>query len=71
MSSGLSVKKIAQTGVRPQFVNGVSSSIRFHGMMDGAGIIKLPHDDENDDDGGYVYVSNSEIESGAGGVYGL
>ena len=64
------MKKIAQTGVRPQFVNGVSSSIRFHGMMDGAGIIKLPPD-ENENDGGYVYVSNSEIESGAGGVYGL
>ena len=67
------MKKIAQTGIRPQFVTGVSSSIRFHAMMDGAGIIKLPNDDENENGGGggYVYVSNSEIEDGAGGVYGL
>jgi secreted PhoX family phosphatase len=33
-------------------------------MMDGAGIAPLP-------DGGYVYMSNSETSSGAGGVYGL
>ena len=59
MSSGLSVKQIAQTGQSP-LPGGTQS---FHAMMDGAGIVKLP-------DGGYVYVSNSEI-SGTGGVYGL
>ena len=32
--------------------------------MDGAGVTTLP-------DGGYVYVSNSEDDSGRGGVYGL
>ena len=60
MSSGLSVKQIAQTGQSP-LPNGGTQS--FHAMMDGAGIAKLP-------DGGYVYVSNSEI-TGTGGVYGL
>jgi len=59
MSSGLSVKQIAQTGQSP-LPGGTQS---FHAMMDGAGIVKLP-------DGGYVYVSNSEI-TGTGGVYGL
>jgi len=33
-------------------------------MMDGAGIVPLP-------DGGYVYMSNSEVPNRRGGVYGL
>jgi len=64
MSSGLSVKSIATTGKQTKYANGMESSQGFHGMMDGAGIVPLA-------DGGYVYVSNSEIGSGDGGVYGL
>ena len=55
MSSGLSVKAIARTGQFIDYGYGSSLSQRFHGMMDGAGIVPLL-------DGGYVYVSNSEIE---------
>jgi len=55
MSSGLSVRKIAQTGSATQFRDGRESGQSFHGMMDGAGVVPLP-------DGGYVYVSNSEID---------
>ena len=59
MSSGLSVKKIAQSGRIPQLGNcvgfcNVPSQRTFHAMMDGAGIVEL-------EDGGFVYVSNSEI----------
>ncbi|KAL7531002.1 hypothetical protein ACHAXR_003797, partial [Thalassiosira sp. AJA248-18] len=65
MSSGLSVKLIATTGMKTRYANGMESIQHFHGMMDGAGIVPLP------DDGGYVYVSNSEISRKEGGVYGL
>jgi hypothetical protein len=64
ISVGLTAKRIAQTGSRVDYANGGQSSISYHGMMDGAGIALLP-------DGGYVYMSNSEKSSGAGGVYGL
>ena len=64
MSSGLSVKLIAKSGELTEYGDGSSSNQPFHGMMDGAGIVRLP-------DGGYVYISNSEEESGDGGVYGL
>ena len=55
MSSGLSAKAIARTGQFANYGDGSSSSQRFHGMMDGAGIVPLPA-------GEYVYVSNSEME---------
>ena len=62
LSSGLSVKLIARTGQKTKFVNGQESNGVWHGMMDGAGIVPLPEDDG----GGYVYVSNSEIKNGDG-----
>lgn len=65
MSSGLSVKLIATTGETPRYANGMESNEKFHGMMDGAGIVELSNGR------GYVYVSNSEIGGGDGGVYGL
>ena len=65
MSAGLKVKLIAKTGEKVQYVNGTNSTLEWHTRSDAAGIIPL-------DDGGYVYMSNSEeyAEDG-GGVYGL
>ena len=42
-----------------------NSDIKFHSMADAADIFST------DDDGGYVYVSNSEMSNGNGGVYGI
>ena len=61
ISAGLSAKLIAKTGQRVRYSNWGESRIKFHGMMDGAGIVSLPGDE------GYVYVSNSEEEDGDGG----
>ena len=65
MSTGLKVKLIAKTGEKVQYGNGANSTLEWHTRSDAAGIISL-------DDGGYVYMSNSEeyAEDG-GGVYGL
>jgi hypothetical protein len=64
ISVGLTAKRIAQTGSRVDYANGGRSNILYHPMMDGAGIVPLP-------DGGYVYMSNSEVPNRRGGVYGL
>ena len=64
ISVGLTVKRIAQTGSRVTYVDGVQSNISYHAMMDGAGMALLP-------DGGYAYISNSEVGNNGGGVYGL
>ena len=64
MSTGLNVKLIARTGRKVQYANGDESDIEWHTRSDGAGIIEL-------EDGGYVYMSNSEEDDGNGGVYGL
>ena len=64
ISTGLNVKLIARTGQRVQYSNGGVSSLRFHSQADAAGIIPLSA-------GGYVYVSNSELRQGQGGVFGL
>jgi secreted PhoX family phosphatase len=45
------------------FTNGGKSTLNFHSMADAADIFPV--------DNGYVYVSNSEVDSGRGGVYGL
>ena len=55
---------IAETGERITFANGTMSSLFYHAQSDSAGIIPL-----NDD--GYVYVANSELPEGNGGVYGI
>ena len=62
LSVGLSAKIIAMSGRRVMYGDGNESSQRFHGMMDGAGIVSLQN-------GGYVYVSNSEAEGSDGGTY--
>lgn len=63
VTSGISVKVIAQTGSSVLYGDGTESSHRYHFQMDGAGIVALPN-------GGYVYVSNSELEDGDGGTFG-
>jgi hypothetical protein len=60
VSTGISVEVIAQTGSCVMYGDGNVSTHRYHSQMDGAGIITLPN-------GGYVYVSNSELEGGDGG----
>jgi hypothetical protein len=62
--TGMSVKVIAQANELIQLSGGRMSSIPYHSMSDGAAIFST-------DDGGYVYVSNSEMKSGLGGVYGV
>lgn len=47
-----------------KFVDGKMSSRNYHAQSDSAGIIPL-------NDGGYVYVANSELSGGNGGVYGI
>jgi len=64
ISDGLTAKLIARARSRVTFANGGQSSSVYHMYMDGAGITTLP-------DGGYVYVSNSEDDSGKAGVHGL
>eukprot|EP00578_Thalassiosira_sp_NH16_P001607 CAMPEP_0181130106 /NCGR_PEP_ID=MMETSP1071-20121207/29680_1 /TAXON_ID=35127 /ORGANISM="Thalassiosira sp., Strain NH16" /LENGTH=610 /DNA_ID=CAMNT_0023216141 /DNA_START=108 /DNA_END=1938 /DNA_ORIENTATION=+ len=61
--TGMSVRVVARANRRVQLADGTTSNMRFHSMPDGAAI--FPHDD------GYVYVSNSEMKQGLGGVYGL
>ena len=61
VSSGLSVKVVAMTGRSVIYGDGNKSSNQYHAQMDGAGIVPLQ-------DGGYVYVSNSELEGNAGGM---
>jgi hypothetical protein len=62
LSVGLSAKIVAVSGRGVIYGDGNKSSRRFHGMMDGAGIVSLQN-------GGYVYVSNSEEEGSDGGTY--
>jgi len=61
--TGMSVKVIARANKKVQLANGDTSDELFHSMPDGASIFPL--------DNGYVYVSNSEMKDGLGGVYGL
>jgi hypothetical protein len=62
--TGMQVKVLTKANETVVFENGSESDLKFHSMPDGAAIIEL-------DDDGYVYVSNAEMSSGRGGVYGL
>ncbi len=63
ISMGISARLIATSNRRVKYGNGNESSRPFHWMMDAAGIVALRN-------GGYVYVSNSELEYvGEGGTY--
>jgi len=59
ISKGLSVKFIAKTGQRVTFANGTKSSYRWHKRSDGAGIVPL--NTTHPLEGGYVYLSNSDL----------
>jgi hypothetical protein len=62
--TGMSVKVIARANKKVEYRNGKESKLKFHSMPDGAAIFPRRS-------GGYVYVSNSEMKRGLGGVYGL
>ena len=61
--TGMSARVIAKANQPVTLVNGSQSTIRFHSMADAADIFPV--------DNGYVYMSNSEMDSKLGGVYGL
>ena len=61
--TGMSARVIAKANQPVTLANGRQSTIKFHSMADGAYIFPV----EN----GYVYVSNAEMDSKRGGVYGL
>ena len=58
VSKGIIVRMLAKADTKVP-----KSNLKFHSMPDGATIIPL--------DDGYVYVSNSEVDDGKGGVYGV
>jgi hypothetical protein len=70
LSTGLSVRKIAQGGSNVPFTStsGISSAeesfIPFHGKPNGAATFPLA-------DGGWVYVTDSEHANGKGGSYAV
>ena len=64
LSTGMRVRVIARASKRVRYANGKLSSIPFHSMPDGAAVFPLSN-------GEYVYVSNSEMKDGNGGVYGV
>ena len=66
ISQGLSVKVLARANETIQYGNGTLSTLPFHSMADGATVLPI-----DDDDGGYAYVSNSEMKQKMGGVYAL
>ena len=63
LDSSLTATQIAKAGQKVQ-LDGGKSSIKWHNNMDGAATIALSN-------GHHVYVSNSEADSGNGGVYGV
>ena len=54
-----------------QFTNGDRSEDNWHAKCDVAGIVLLDPENPTDTESGYVYMSNSEVDNGMGGVYGL
>ena len=65
LSTGLKCKKLTASGSKVKLANGSESSDRMHSNADGAGVVPHPSD------GGWYYVSNSEVGSGNGGVGAL
>ena len=54
---------IATANQPVNFADGSKSVLSFHSSPDGAAVFPV--------DNGYVYVSNSEVASKGGGVYGV
>ena len=66
LSSGLQAREIASSGSRVDYANGSRSETRFHGLPDGADTFPDPREGN---EGGWIYVSNSEMpDRGDGGV---
>ena len=61
--AGMKARVIAKANQPLKLKDGKNSKLTFHSLIDAADV--FPTND------GYVYVSNSEMESGRGGVYGL
>lgn len=61
ISEGLTVRVIGQAGKRVQYADGSMSVFPVHGQPDAGGCFDQP-------DGSFVYVSNSELPDGQGGV---
>ena len=64
VSKGITVRVIANAGRFINLASGDKSSLPFHSSPDGAAVLPLTN-------GGYVYVSNSEVQDKRGGVYGV
>ena len=64
VSKGVSVRVIAYAGQFVNLASGSKSTLPFHSSPDGAAVIPLTN-------GGYVYVSNSEVPEKRGGVFAL
>lgn len=64
VSKGITVRVVANAGRFVNLANGAKSSLPFHSSPDGAAVFPLTN-------GGYVYVSNSEVPDKKGGVYGV
>ena len=64
VSKGITVRVIANAGRFVNLANGDKSDLPFHSAPDGAAVFPLTN-------GGYVYVSNSEVQDNRGGVYGV
>ena len=68
LSQGLTATLIAESSKKVQYTSpqaiGTQSTLNFHESPDGADIFSLP-------DGGYIYASNAELGTGAGGVFGV
>ena len=62
LSTGLTSRIIATSGDYVEYVNGATSSTKFHFRPDGGAVFRNP------DSSGWVYVSNSEVANSMGGV---
>jgi len=68
VSQGMNLRVIATSGQLITYSNGAQSVNQFHYSPDGAAIFE---DKRDSNPGGYVYVSNSEVDNNQGGVGGL
>jgi hypothetical protein len=62
ISEGLQSRIIAESGEQVAFASGEKSNDDFHAEPDGAAVY------ENAETGGWIYVSNSELDDAKGGV---
>jgi hypothetical protein len=68
LSDGLEARIVGKAGDRVVYRDGSKSTARFHGQPDAGAT--FPDTNENNP-GGFIYVSNSELSSGQGGVGAL